>query len=189
VLFLLQPVSYSLQMLVNIGVPLLALGAVGLRRFRPAATLGAAALLFGTGLVAVKLLLEDNPTWFVPAVKLQAARALREVCRPGEVALAPPDFGDLVNAYSACTAYVSHPIARGHDTRARETLAFYGADPSARRAFLEARCIPHLVLPAEPGAEAWLGRSEYRLAARTSDDPQALGVYTREGPGGGACRR
>jgi hypothetical protein len=188
VLFLLQPVSYSQQMLANIGTPLLAFGAVALRRFRSVATLAAAALLFGTGLVAVKLLLEDNPTWFVPAAKLQAARALREVCRPGDVALAPPDFGYLVNAYSACTAYVSHPIARGHDARESETLAFYGADPSARRAFLEARCIPHLLLPAEPGAEAWLGRSEYRLAARTSDAPQAIGVYTRDGPGG-ACGR
>jgi len=183
VLFLLQPVSYSLQMLVNFGLPILALVAVVLSRFGPGVTMGVAGLLLSTGLIGVKLLLEDNPTWFVPAVKLQAARAFRSVCRPGDLALSPPDIGQYVNAYSPCKAYVSHWIAPGYEARERETLDFYDTDLPARRgALLDRHCIRHVLLPASagPDAEPWLGRPvHYRQAARTGDEPWALGIYTR----------
>jgi hypothetical protein len=145
--FLFQPFSYSLQFLVNWGLPLLALCSLGLSRWRPVVTLAAAVLFCSTGLLAIKLLMEDN-YWFVPAWKLEASRLLRGPCRRGDVALVPPDLGLFVNAYSSCSAYVAHPVMRDYARRKEEAGRFYErATPAERDALLDAGCVRFVLLP------------------------------------------
>src|SRR5262249_18064471 len=135
----LNPLHFSLQFLVGIGLPLLALGALGLRRFPPAVTLLAAAAFATTAFFAVRLTLSPNPYWFVPRESMAAAEALHAICRRGDVALAPADLGLLVGGLSACKAYVSHAIGPDFARREQETVRFYAADrtPAARQQFLD----------------------------------------------------
>jgi len=182
--FLLQPLSFSLQCLVNFGIPFLALGALGLARLPRAATLAVTAGLFPTGLIALWILLGDNSTWYVPAERLGAALALRQPCRPGEMALAPPDIGLYANAYSACKAYASHFVVPDYEERAANVRAFYESwPPAVRAAFLEREGVRHLVLPggAGPVPEAWLGSpTPFRQVAEVGTAGRTLAVYARE---------
>jgi hypothetical protein len=182
-----RPVLFSLQFLVGLGLPLLALGALSLVRLRPAATAGAA-LAFGvTALLAVGLLLLPNTYYFVPAERLEAARLLRSACRKGDVALTPADIGQYVVGLTACRAFVSHEIAPEHAERAALVTAFYtqaalGADE--RAALLDSLGVAHVLLPEDAGAapRAWLGeKAPFERVAVVGSPGQALSLYSRTG--------
>jgi hypothetical protein len=188
VLILMRPVHFSLQFLVGLGAPLLALGAVGLARFGPGVMLLAALPLAGTALAALRMVSSPTGPWFVPSERMAVAEALRGSCRPGDVLLSPPDIGQYAAGLTACRAYVSHPIGPDYVRRTEEVRAFFGAqDPSLRAAFLDRHCITHLTLPGDAGPvpRAWLGDSTaFRPVARVGE-PTAISVYAREG--GGEC--
>jgi hypothetical protein len=183
-----RPVHFSLQFLVGVGVPLLALGALGLARFGPGVMLLATLPLAGTALAALRLVSGPTGPWFVPGERLAVAEALRGSCRPGDVLLSPPDIGQYAAGLTACRAYVSHPIGPDYARRTEEVRAFFGDQaPSLRAAFLDRHCITHLTLPGDAGPvpRAWLGESTaFRPVARVGQ-PTAISVYVREG--GGEC--
>jgi hypothetical protein len=190
-LLALRPLSFALQFLAGIGLPLLALGALALARYPTWATLAATAALSLTSAVSLRLVLADNPYWFVPRERLDGARALRPHCRPGDLVLAPPDIGLYAAGLTACGAYVSHPAAAGFEERAAEVRDFYSrSDPGARAALLDRHCVSHVVLPAGGGdvPAAWLGPdTPFRRVVSAGRGPGAVDVYAR--PGGAACPR
>jgi hypothetical protein len=108
------------------------------------------------------------------------AVALREACRPGEVAFAPSDVGLYLGGLSPCWPYVSHAAAAGHDARAAAVGRFYGqASPAERRALLDEARAALVVLPSRlpPG---WLGpQTPFRALAPARGD--GLAVYRRDG--------
>lgn len=179
----LRPVSYSLQFLAGIGFPLLVLAALALARFPPWATLLAAALLSTTALAALRIVTQDNPRWLVPAVRLEAARALRAACRPGDVVMAPGDVGLYALGLSPCSAYVSHPVQEGFEARQAEVRSFYVEwDAAARAGFLDRHRITALVLPGDggPAAEAWLGpRSPFQRLQVVQSAGATMSIYRR----------
>ncbi|HET8646292.1 MAG TPA: hypothetical protein VFO85_12430, partial [Vicinamibacteria bacterium] len=172
-LITLRPVPYALQFLAGIGFPLLALGALGLARFPPAATLGALAVLASTTAAALGRMGDPARPGFVPAATLSAARALRPACAPGDLLLAPPDVGLLTLAYSSCIPYVSHPAMSGYEERVAAVQAFYGERDARRRAaFLAQVCPAVLVLPGPAGGYA-LHRRRGPCTAADSGFPTA----------------
>jgi hypothetical protein len=183
---LLRPLSFSLQFGVGMGAPLLLLAARALARFRPAVTMLAALLLGSSALVAYRIVWRPEPAWFPLAERRAAAVALREPCRAGGLVLAPADIGLFTIALTSCRAYLSHPASPGFALRQRETSAFYGqADPAARSAWLERRCITHLVLPGDAGedAAAWVGAGAgFRRSGVVRGGFGALSLYERPRP-------
>jgi hypothetical protein len=185
VLVLIRPVSFTLQFLVGMGFPLLALGALGLAR-RPAALVVAVALFCPTAVVATRLALVPGPSSYAPTASMRTALAFRQVCRPKDVALAPPEVGLFIGGLTRCWPYVSHRAAADDPERRAAALSFYGtADPTWRSAFLERERIAHVALPGPDAVpEAWLGKgTPFRLAARVGEGTGAIGVYSR-GPEG-----
>jgi hypothetical protein len=182
-----QPVTFSLQFLVGVGLPLLALAALALAPFPPAVTLLAALALASSAAVAFWITLRPSPSWYVPAERLAVARALREPCRPGEVVLSPPDIGLYAGGLSSCTPYLSHAAAAGYEARAAEVRRFYESpDPVAGAALLARSCATHVVLPAAASLAAHAGAdAPYRASALAGRPPQAIAVYSRAG--GPAC--
>jgi hypothetical protein len=152
---LLRPASFSLQLLVGVGVPLLVLAAVGLARLPRGVLEASVPLMATTAAVVVWLCTLPSPTWFPPAARWQAAAALGSACRPGDIVVAPEDIGLYAGGLTPCWPYVSHSAAPDHDARATEVRGFYGATPAERAAFLERVCAAHVVLPA-PLPEGWL---------------------------------
>jgi hypothetical protein len=155
-----RPVSYTLQFLAGIGVPLLGLGALALSRRPPWVTLAALAGLASTPLVALWIVTRNDTRWYVPAARRQAAVELRAACRPADVAFAPPDVGLWAIGLSPCSSFVSHPVMPDFDRRTAEARAFYGEwPPEVRAGFLEFHCIAALVLPEDAGdaPTGWLG--------------------------------
>lgn len=191
-----RPGHFALQFLVGAGLPMLILGAVGLSRLAPSRTALAAVALSTTAVVATRVALAEDPNWFVPRLRVAAAVALRDLCRPGDVVFAPPDIGQYAIGLSACHAVLSHPVQPDHGARLDEARAFYGeASPSSRTAILDRRGVTHLVLPGDAGRRpvGWLGpRTPFRAAARLGAGPDSITVYSRDraaaagGPGGGA---
>ncbi|HXY42232.1 MAG TPA: hypothetical protein VEQ10_21325 [Vicinamibacteria bacterium] len=181
---LMLPLRFGLQLAVDVGLPLLGLVALALARFKPAVTLAAALLMSSTGAIALKLLLEDNPQWYVPRERVEAALALRALCRPGELLVAPPDIGLYANAYSACRAYAAHLGTGEGALRAAAIEAFYAAPPAGRLAWLEARCARFVVLPDDAErAEHLLGAAApYHRVAQASGRAGTLSVYARDEP-------
>jgi hypothetical protein len=187
-LLILQPVPFFAQFLVGIGLPLLALGALGLARFRPWVTLAAAAAMSSTAFFAMRIVLSDQPRWFVPAERMKAALALRPTCKRGDLLLAPPDIGLFAIGLTGCKAYVSEEF--NPEDRDREVRLFYsGADPAWRAALLDRHCVSQVVLPdAGPVPKQWLGESTaFRQVARVGRMPATIGVYQRAD--GGTCPR
>lgn len=185
-LVVLRPVPFFLQFLVGIGLPLLALAALGLARFRPWVTVAVAAIMGTTAAVAMKIVLSDQPLWFVPAERMGAALALRDTCRRGDLVVAPPDIGLFAIGLSACEAYVSEE--HNPPDRGREVEAFYSsADPASRTALLDRHCVSHVVLPdVGPVPTGWLGEgTPFRQVARAGRAPLVLAVYRRAGACGG----
>jgi hypothetical protein len=187
-----RPVHFSLQFLVGLGTAFLALAALGLARFRPAVTLIAVVLMSTTAFCAMRLVTSANPRWFAPAARIQAALALRESCRPGDLLLSPPDIGLYAGGLTACKAFVSHPIAPNFVAREAAMRRFYQhtSDPGARAAFLDRYCITHVVLPGSLGAvpaEALGKGTPFRVVAYVGSGPTAMALYAREG-GLAVCR-
>ncbi len=185
-----RPVGFSLQSLVGLGAPLLVLGAAGLARFRPLVTVLAVAVASSTALTALALVSSDNPRWYVPPERLEAADVLRTSCRPGDRALTPPDIGLYVLGLSACKPCVSHSVAPDNEARVEAVRRFYeGSTPAARAEFLDRLCVTHLALPGDAGdpPEAWLGASTpFHRIAVVGGEARRIGLYARAGSSG--CR-
>jgi hypothetical protein len=186
-----RPLSFSLQFLAGIGLPLLALGALGLSRFPPGATLVAAAVFSVTSVVSLRMVFADNPYWFVPRERMEIARAMQPHCRPGDLVLSPPDIGLYVGGVTACGAYVAHPASAGFDERAAEVRDFYAREGAeARVALLDRHCLTHVVLPAGGSdvPSAWLGpATPFRRVASAGRGPSAIEAFARSS--GAACPR
>jgi hypothetical protein len=182
---LLLPFGFVFQSATNVGLALLALLALALARLPPAATLLAALCLSSTGLVALRLLLEDNPNWFVSRERLDAAHALHAQCRRGDLLLAPPDIGLYANAHSACRAYVAHLGVADGPERAEEVERFYAASAPERAAWLERACVRFVALPGDQGyrPQGFLGSATpFRRTAVVGTGGRAIGLYLRDGP-------
>jgi hypothetical protein len=177
-----RPVTFSLQFAVGLGLPLLALGALGLGRFRPQATLLACVLMSSMALVAVRIVLRPDPHWFTPVSFMKTALALRQPCAPGAVLLAPPDIARFAIGLTSCSTYVAHSAADGYAERFAEMATFYSpGSPRARGATLDRLGITHLVLlgDAGPTPTAWLGpNTPFRRVAVVPGRP-TFGVYRR----------
>jgi hypothetical protein len=154
-----RPLPYSLQFLVGIGFPLLTLGALGLARLRPGATLLVAAVFATTLVVALRYLLSPAPLWFMPLPNVELVHALRERCRAQDIVFAPPEIGLLAYGLTPCQAFVSHPIAPDYQQRLEELARFARAPAPERLALLRASGITVLVLPGDAGPTPaiWLG--------------------------------
>jgi hypothetical protein len=187
----LRPVSFSLQLVVGIGVPLLVLGAVGLARLSRGALEAAVPLMAPTAFVVAWLCTIPGPGRHAPAEGWRVAVALREVCRPGETVLAPPEVGLYVGGLTACWPFVSHAAAPDHDTRAEEVRRFYvQSTPEERASLLEGRCVAHVVLPPHASG-AWIGPgAPYRPRLELPGPNGGIAVWTRDGAAAcGAPRR
>jgi len=184
-LIVVHPVFFSLQFLVGFGVPLLALSALGLSRFKPWVTLVVTLLLSGTALATLTIVLNSNPYWHVPADRMEAALALRGHCHQGDLALAPSDIGLYMAGLTACKAYISHRVSPEFGRRAAEVNAFYSnASSEERSAFLDRLCVSFVALPGDPGPvpKDWLGeRTPFRAVAHVGN-PISITLYGRPDP-------
>jgi hypothetical protein len=179
-LVVLRPVGFALQFLVGAGAPLLALGALGLSRFPRHWTLLASCLFCPTAGIALGLVLSPNPRWYVPVDRLALVEALRPLCRPEDLLLAPADLGLLAIGRTPCKAYLAHGAEPDHARREEVVESFYREDsPGKRAARLGEWGVTHLVLPGDPGPkpEAWLGPDT--PFARTARIGTSLSLYTR----------
>ena len=177
---LMRPVSFSLQFLVGVGLPLLALAAVGLARLPRGMLEASVPLMATTAAVVTWLCATPGPRSHAPAGRWRVAAALREVCRPGEIVLAPEDIGLYAGGLTSCWPYVSHAAAPDHDARAAAVRRFYGeASPEERAALLEGAGAALVVLPSRmpPG---WLGPGT-PFRALPSAHGDGLAVYHRDG--------
>jgi hypothetical protein len=180
-LVLLRPVSFSLQLVVGIGVPLLVLGAVGLARLRRGTLETAVPLMASTAVVVAWLCASPGPSRYAPAERWRVAVALRAVCHPGETVLAPPDVGLYVGGLTPCWPFVSHAAAPDHDARAEAVRRFYTlSTPEMRASLLESRCVAHVVAP--PRAPAgWLGpATPYRPRLEVPGPSGGIAVWSRD---------
>jgi hypothetical protein len=178
--------DFPLQLLVGAGLPLLVLGATALSSVRPRWTALAAILMSTSSIVATRVVLAEDPNWFVPSERLAAGFALRDLCRPGDLVLAPPDIGLYAIGLSACHAFVSHPAAPEHGPRLAQARAFYEVmSPADRSALLERHGVTHVVVPGDAGPRPvpWLGRgTSFQAAARVGRPPDQVTVYARPRP-------
>ena len=178
-----RPFAISLQFLVCIGVPLFVLGARGLSRAAPRTTALFAIGLSSTSVVAMGIVLQPNPRWFVPQERLDVALELRRTCRPGQRVLAPPDISLYAGALSSCSPLVAHPGVSDFERRVASLERFYGpASASDRRRLLADEKIDHVVVPGDPGPDpvAWLeAGSGFSRVARVSGPHEVLSVYSR----------
>jgi hypothetical protein len=180
-LVLARPVSFSLQFIVGVGVPLLALGAVGLSRLRPPALWLAVPAMASGAVVASWLCSLPSPTRDVPAEHWAVAEALRASCQPGERVFSPPDIGLLVGGLTACWPYVSHPAANDYEARLADVRRFYAGDTPAERAGLLARASPDWVVLPPSVPEGWLGGAPYAFRLRVAGSRGGLEVLSRVG--------
>jgi hypothetical protein len=187
-LVVLHPVSFSLQFLAGVGVPLLVLSAIGLGRMRRGVLEAAVPLFAITALVVTWRLAGPHPS-HVPASRWRVARALRAVCRPGELALAPPDIGLYLGGLSPCWPYVSHRASPEHDSRDAATRRFYSSSPVDRGRFLEEAGIAHVVVPRDWPSGGLSPRAPYRRRLEIEGPDGGLAVYSRTAdapPGAGS---
>jgi hypothetical protein len=143
-------------------------------------------LLAGTSIVAVWLLMHPIPGRYAPLDRWRLAAALRPVCRPGEVALSPPDIGLYVGAFTACWPYVSHAVSPEHASRDAATRKFYSGSPAARGRFLDEACVSHVVVPGGWARGGLPPETPFRLRLEVDGPGDGLVVYSREG--GAPCR-
>jgi hypothetical protein len=169
----------SLQVLVGVGLPVLALAALGLSRRPVAATLAAALAMSSTAVLTLRIALRDEPRWMAPTEQVVMARALRRACEPGDRVLAPPEVGLYALGLSACKPYCV-PLAQFEGCLATVDSFYVAATPAERSALLDRACITHLVLPHDPGPSpsSWLGDTSFgRLA--TVGLPPRMSLYER----------
>jgi hypothetical protein len=174
-----RPMSFSLQFLAGVGVPLLALGAVGLARLGRAVLETAVPLFATTALVVTWLQLQPNAYRNVPADRWQAAWALRTVCRSGERVLAPPDIGLYVGGLTACWPWVSHSYAPDHDARSEVAARFYAGPPAARERPLDEVCPDHVVVPGAWPRGGLPEGAPYEQRLEVAGPAGGLAVYSR----------
>jgi len=178
------------QLLVGIGVPLLALGALGLSRFRPRATWLATAALSGGAAASLFIVLRPDPNWFAATERRNAALALRPLCSGPQRVFAPPDIGLFVIALTGCRAYVSHPVAPDYVERVARTREFYAAtEPTRRAALLDLACAQHVVLPgpAQQRPVEWLGpETDFARSAEVRAGARSVEIHSRARDGCGA---
>jgi hypothetical protein len=138
-------------------------------------------LMATTAAVATWLCVIPSPSRYVPEERWRVAAALREACRPGEIALAPEDIGLYVGGLSPCWPYVSHAAAPDHGTRAEAVRRFYGeATPEERAGLLDGACVALVVLPPHLPA-GWLGAgTPYRARVAVPGPSGGLAVYRRD---------
>ncbi len=183
-IILLRQEGFSGQLLVGLGAPLLILAALALARWPPAITAVVAVAFASTAVVATRIVLQPDPHWFPPRDLMEAAEALRPLCRPGDVLYAPPDISLYAIGRSACRAAVAHEAAHGFAERSAEMRSFYReATPETRRQVLDRLGITHLALPGDAGPEpvAWLGEgSGFRKAASVAGPASAITWYARD---------
>lgn len=179
-----RPGQFSSQYLVGMGLPLLLLGALGLARFHPRATLLAVVTLSFTSIVSLRITLSGDPAWFVPAGRLEAALILRQSCRPDDIFLGPPDVGLYSIGLSSCRAVISHEVAPGFRERLDAMRRFYGSqEAAARSAWLDSLCVTHLMLPGDAGLipTSWLGNgTPFRKLATLGRDDLITSLYIRQ---------
>jgi hypothetical protein len=178
----LRPVSFSLQFMVGLGLPLLALAALGLGRLRRGGLELAVPLLAGTAVFVAWLCTAPIPSAYASLTRWQLTRSLAGSCRPGDLLLAPADIGLYAGGLTACWPYLSHAAAP--DATAREATAarFYdpATPPEDRRAILEEICPAHVVLPAAL-PEGWLGAAgRYRPKLTVTGERESLAVWSRD---------
>jgi hypothetical protein len=180
-----RPGAFALQLLVGTGMPMLVLGAAALRRRPVTATVLATLLLSSAFVVQTRIVMSEDPNWFVPRERMAAAEALRPRCRNGGRVLAPPDIGLYTIGLTACSTVVSHSLAPDYAERLAEVDAFYVSQaPAERRALLDREGVTHVVLPgyAGPAAEAWLGPGAPFVAVPMTGAGRAIAVYERARP-------
>lgn len=183
----LQPVHYSLQFVTGLGLPLLALGALGLGRWRPLWTWTAAATLGTTALFTLYLMLLPLPIWYVSRERMQVALALDSLCADGDVAFSPPDIGLYIAGLTRCRPYAAQAVQPSFIARKALTDHFYSkATPEQRARILDLSCARHVVLPG-PGAplppSEWLGEATlFRRSAIAGSAPAVIEVYSRDRP-------
>ena len=177
-----RPVTFTQQFLVGAGLPLLLLAGLGLST-RPRTLAVIAVLLCSTSLVALRIVSEPDPAWFVPAERRAAALAMRPHCRDGDLAFAPDDIGLYAIGLTSCRAFVSHPWAPDLAERQAIVRGFYGPMPmEARRRLIDRLNVALLALPGDAGptAAAWLGEgAPFTQVALLGPPPRTLSVYAR----------
>jgi hypothetical protein len=186
VLTVVRPVSFSLQFLAGVGVPLLVLGAVGLAGLGRRTLEIAVPLFATTAAVVTGLQLAPNTYRNVPAERWEVAWRLRSVCRPGELVMAPPDIGLYVGGLSACWPWVSHSFAPDHDARDEAMRRFYSASPDERARLLGQICPAHVVAPATWSRESLPEEAPYERRLEVGATRGGLAVYSRRA--GVPCR-
>lgn len=179
-----KPGGFTLQLAVGGGLPLLMLGGAALSRLETRLAALVALCFASSAVVETRILLQDDPNWYVPAPRLAAAETLRALCRPGDRVLAPPDIGLYTIGLTACDAFVAHPAGPGYDDRVGLTRAFYSSmPPAARQTFLDRESVDFLVLPGWPGPvpSGWLGPATPFRAVRAVGNPlrPTLSIYAR----------
>jgi hypothetical protein len=178
-LALAKPVSFSLQFLTGVGVPLLVLGAIGLARLGRGVLQAAVPLFATTAVMVTWLQIEPNAYRDVPAERLQVAWALRSVCHPGELALAPSDIGLYVGGLSACWPWVSHSYAADHAARSAAIERFYSSPPASRGRQLEEICPTYVVVPATWTRGGLPAGAPYERRLEVEGTSGGLAVYSR----------
>jgi hypothetical protein len=185
-----RPGGFSLQLAVGLGVPLLLLAGAALSELDGKAAVLVTLLFATSAAVETRILIADDPNWFVPAERLATARALRQVCRTGDRLLAPPDVSLYAIGLSACDAYVAHRAASDFVEHFARAHSFYAAmTPAERRSFLASEGLTQLVLPGWAGPEpvAWLGAGSAFRSARVIGAPRPqLSIYSRSTDSPGA---
>jgi hypothetical protein len=179
-----RPVGFSLQFLVGVGFPLLALGALGLARQRPRVTWLVSLAFASTLAVALGFVLGPRPLWFTPREHALVVDALRAECRPGDVVFAPEDIGLYAFGTTRCRAFVSHAIAPEYARRRAELEAFAQASRESRAALLDAASVTLLLLPHDAGPVplAWLPEgTRFRRVAGLGPSAAGWTLYRRFG--------
>ena len=125
--------------------------------------------------------LQSSPNDYrnVPADRFGVAVALRTVCRPGELVLAPPDIGLYVGGLSACWPFVSHTASPEHASRDDATRRFYSGSADARARFLDEACVAHVVVPRDWTNGGLAPEAPYRRTLDVDGPGGGLAVYSR----------
>jgi hypothetical protein len=126
---------------------------------------------------------QPDPRWFAPRTDMEFVRALRPLCRSGDVLFAPPSVGVFAYGLTACRAFLAHPVDPGYETRYAELQRFSSMSKDERAALLDAYRITHLALPADAGPrpEIWLGPGTSFERRLVVPGRPGWSLYTREG--------
>jgi len=176
---ILRPVTFAFQLMAGVGLPLLALGAIGLASFHRRALTIAVPPFACSAVVLTLICAIPQPHVNVPSSRWQVASTLRPLCRPGQVVLAPSDIGSYVGGFTACWPFVSHGAAPGYLKREAALRRFGVSSDAERAAFLERRCIAYFVAPAVWTNGGLPPVAPYHLAGRTTG-VEPLAVYARD---------